>query len=150
MLSMAGKKFVHLVLVFVVFRESELLVDLLVFFQCVHDGLHTFLHHFQHGFLVIEVRFLLQVAHRVAGAPHHVALIALVDAGDDFHQGGLSRTVEADDAYLGSVEEAQIDVLEHLFLVLLDGLAHAYHREDDLFVVDCWHSLLCIVIGFMK
>ena len=89
-----------------------------------------------------------QIAHRVAGAPHYLALVLLVQPGNDLHQRRLARAVQADNAYLGSVEEAQIDVLEHLLLVLLDGLAHSDHREYNFLVVNCCHKsllLLCLV-----
>ena len=40
-----------------------------------------------------------------------------------------AEEIQTDNAYLGSIEEAEIDVLEHLFLILLDGLAHSHHRD---------------------
>ena len=85
--GLAGKKFVHLVLVFVVFGQAEFVVDFLVFGKCVNHRLHAFLHNLEHGFVVVEVRVLGQIAHGVSGREHHFALIVVVDAGNDFQQG---------------------------------------------------------------
>ena len=101
--------------------------------------LHTLHHVLLDGLLLVERRILRQVADGITRTPHHVALILLVDAGDDLHERRLTGTIQTDDADLRPIEEREIDVLEHLFLVLLDGLAHAHHREDHFFVVYCSH-----------
>ena len=49
------------------------------------------------------------------------------------------------DLDLRSIEETQIDVFEHLFLVLLDGLAHTHHRKDYFLVIYCCHIIMIIV-----
>ena len=85
--GLAGKKFVHLVLVFVVFGQAEFVVDFLVFGKCVNHRLHALLHNLEHSFVVVEVRVLGQIAHGVSGREHHFALIVVVDAGNDFQQG---------------------------------------------------------------
>ena len=101
--------------------------------------LNAFLHHFAHGLSGVELGILGQITHGVARSEDHLALIAGLDAGNDFHEGGFTGTVQTDDANLGAIEEGEINVFEHLFLVLLDDFAHAHHREDDFFVVDCSH-----------
>ena len=138
-LALPSEELVHLVLVLVVLGQAELLVYLFVFLQGVHDVLYAFLHHLDDRLVVVELGFLLQVAHAVARAPHHVALILLLDAGNNLHQRRFARAVHAHDAYLGTVEEAEVDVLEDLLLILLDDFAHPDHREDDLLVVCCCH-----------
>ena len=125
--TLTCKQLVHLVLVLVVFRQAELLVDFLVFLQGIHDVLHALFDDLPHGLRVVQLRFLRQVAYRVAGREHHVALVALVQPCDDFQQGGLSGAVQTDDTNLGSIEETEVDVLKNLFLSLLDGLAYTNH-----------------------
>ncbi len=102
--------------------------------------LHALHHILLDGLLLVEWRILWQVADGVARAPDHVALILLIQSCNDLHQRGLTCTVQSDDTDLGAIEETQVDVLEHLLLVLLDGLAHSDHREDDFLVVDCCHN----------
>ena len=132
---------VHLVRILVVFRQSELHVNLVVFGQRIVDVLYTLHDILFHRLLLVERRILRQITHGIARTPYHVALILLVEPGDNFHERGLTGTVQADDADLCPVEETEVDILEHLFLVLLDGLAHTNHREDDLLVVDCCHNV---------
>ena len=76
---------------------------------------------------LVEGRFLRQVAHRVARAPHHVALILLIQACNNLHQRRLTGTVKADDANLSTIEETEVDVFKHLLLILLNGLADPDH-----------------------
>ena len=64
--SLTCEELVHLILVLVVFRQSELLVYLLVFGQCIHDVLHALLDRLDDRLVVVELRFLGQVAHRVS------------------------------------------------------------------------------------
>ena len=110
-LALACEELVHLVLVLVVFGQSELLVNLFIFGQRVHNVLYAFLYGFHYGLLIVQLGVLFKIAYRVAGAPHYVALIALLNSGNDLHQGGLTGSVQTDDAYLGSVKEAQVNVL---------------------------------------
>ena len=122
---------VHLV---VVHRLHELEGNLVVFGQDVHDGLNTLLHHFQNGFFRIHLRFLLQVAHAVARGPDHLSLVGFLHACDNFEQGGLTGAVKADNADLGPVEEAQVDVFEDDFIVVGKHFPHTVHRENNGFV----------------
>ena len=138
-LTLSSEELVHLVFVLVILGQTELLVYLLVFLQGVHDVLHAFFHHLDDRFVVIKFGFLLKIADAVARAPHDMALILLLNAGNYLHERRLTRAVHADDAYLGAVEEGEVDVLEDLLLVLLDDLAYADHREDNLLVVCCRH-----------
>ena len=138
-LGLAGKEFVHLVGILVVFGQGELLVDFLVLGQGIHHGLHALHHHFLHGLVGVQHGFLGQVAHGVARREDHFALVGLVQPGNDFEQGGLTRTVQTDDADFRPVEEGQVDVLQYLLVVLLNRLVQPYHREDDFLVINCCH-----------
>ena len=113
---------------------GEGVVHLVVLLEEVHGLLHGLLHHLLDGLGVVELGFLLQVAHAVARREDHLALVVLVHSGDDFHQAGLAAAVEADDADFGSVEEAQVYVFQYL-AAGRNELAHAHHRENNLFVV---------------
>ena len=86
-LCLTGEELVHLVLVFVVFGQAELLIDFLVLRQCVHNGLYAFHYHFFYCLCGIEVRLLRQVSHRISGREHHFALIGFIQAGDNLQQG---------------------------------------------------------------
>ena len=84
-LCLALHQFVHIVGILVVLGQSELHVDVIVFGEGVVDMLHALHHVLLDGLLLVERRILRQVADRVARTPYHVALILLVDAGDDLH-----------------------------------------------------------------
>ena len=131
---------VHLVRILVVLRQSELHVDLVVFSQCVIHMLHTLHHVLLHRLLLIQGGILWQITHGIAWCPHHITLILLVQTSDNLHQCGFTSTIQSNDADLRPIEETEVDVLEYLFLVLLDGLAHAHHRENHFLVIDCCHS----------
>ena len=91
-------------------RVAEGLVDLVILGQHVHDRLHTLAHNLDHRLVRVELRLLLQVAHRVARRKDHLALIRLVKAGNDFQQRRFSRAVETDNANLGTIEKRQVNV----------------------------------------
>ena len=55
-----------------------------------------------------RLRVLLQISHRIAGRAHHLALIALVYAGYDLQQRGLTRAVQTDYTDLGAIEKRDI------------------------------------------
>ena len=84
--TLTCEELVHLVLVFIVLGQSELLVYLLILGQGIHYVLHTLFHNLTHCLVVVEVGLLRQVAYRIARCKHHVALIALVETGYDFQQ----------------------------------------------------------------
>lgn len=84
---------------------AELHVHLLIFLQDIHNFLHALLYHFKHRLVRLHLRFLLEVAHGIARSPHDLALILLLNAGDDFHQRRLSGSVKTDDADLCTIEE---------------------------------------------
>ncbi len=114
-------------------RLAQLHVDLFVFFQqCDRLGA-AFFDRFAHRLFGVELRLLLQVAHRVARREDHFALEVFVHAGDDLHQSRFSRAVQTDDADLGAIEKREVDVVEYFFLVG-EHLGNAHHREDDFFV----------------
>ena len=104
-LSLTLHQLVHLIRVSVIFFETELIVDVLVFCECIIDFLHTLHHVFLHGLVLVERRILRQVAHRVAWAPNHLTLGRLLKSCDDFHQRRFTGTVQTDDADFCSVEE---------------------------------------------
>ena len=118
----------------VVHRFHELHGDLVVLREHVHDLLHAFLNHFEDGLVRVHLRLLLEVADAVAGGPDDLAAGRLLHARDDLQHGGLAGAVQTDDADLGSVEKAEVDVLEDDFVVVGQDLADPVHREDDLFV----------------
>ena len=122
---------VHLV---VAHRLSKFHIHLLVLLQHIHDLLHALLHHLLDSERVVELRLLWQITDGVAGREDHLALIGLVEAGDDLQQRGFSRAVEAQDADFRSVEEGKVDVLEDLSL-RRNRLADVHHREYDFLVV---------------
>ncbi len=66
---------------------AECFVYLVELSKEVHYGLHTFAHNLDNRLGGVELGILLKIAHGVAGRPYHFALIALVDAGDDFEKG---------------------------------------------------------------
>ena len=103
--GLAGEKRIHLFRIFIIFRKPELLVDFFIFRQCVHGALHTFHHHLLDRLFIVELRFLSQIAHRIARRENHFALIVLVQSGDNLQQRRLSRTVQTDDTDLRSVEK---------------------------------------------
>ena len=47
--------------------SHNLLVDLLVLFEQRHGRGTPFLDHFTHGLRIVQLRFLFQITHRVAG-----------------------------------------------------------------------------------
>jgi len=64
----------------VVHRLAQLLVDLLVLFEQRHGRGTPFLDHFTHGLRIVQLRFLFQITHRVAGRKDHLALKVLVQS----------------------------------------------------------------------
>ena len=143
-LSLATHQFLHLVGILVIFRQAKLLIDFVVFSQRIIDVLHAFHHILTNGLRLVKRRILRQIAHAVAWAPHNIALILLVESCYDFQKGGLTGTIKTNNTYLCTIEKAEIDVLKHLFLVLLDGLTHSHHREDYFLVIYCCHKFFCL------
>ena len=139
-LGLACHEFVHLVGILIIFGQAELHVDVVVLLQGVVDVMHALLDVLLHGLRLVEGRVLRQVAHGVAGAPYHLPLVLLIQSGNNLHERRLTGTVQTDDANLRAVEETEVDVLQYLFLVLLNGLAHADHREYHFLVVNCCHG----------
>jgi hypothetical protein len=67
--------------------------------------LHALAHHVYHRFVGIEFRVLLEIAHRKTFVGNHLALIFLIDAGDDFQQSRFTGTIEPDNANLGAIKK---------------------------------------------
>ena len=82
------------------------------------------------GLLLVEGRFLLEVADGEAldGAGH--ALDVLVLAREDPEQGALARAVRADEPDVGALQEGDGDAREHLPLVI--ELLEVLELVDDL------------------
>ena len=131
---MSSDERLHFVGVFEHLGERETLVHLVKLLEQVEHRLHPLLHHFFHGFLGVEFRFLFEVSYRIARREYHFALERLVNAGDNFQQRGFTRAVKTDNADFRAVEEREVDVLEHLFLGRVN-LVYPHHREYYLFVV---------------
>ena len=85
-LALTGKELIHLVFVLIVFRKTKLLIDFLIFSQCINDVLHAFLHHFDDCFLVIKFRLLLKITDTIARTPYYISLILLLNAGNNLHE----------------------------------------------------------------
>src|SRR5690606_28358447 len=122
---------VHLVRIIEHVLIGELVVHLLVLLQQVHDGLHTLAHDLDHGLVLVQHGLLLQVADGVLRGEVHIALEVGLLAGDDPHQRGFTAAVQAEDADLGSIVEAEVDVLEN-GLSVGQRLAHLDHVVNDL------------------
>ena len=73
--------------------------------QEVHHRLYALAYHLDYRLRGIELGFLLEVAHGIAGREYHLALIILVDAAYYLQQRGFAGAVQADDADLGPVEK---------------------------------------------
>ena len=55
---LAGKKLIHFFGIFIILRQTELLVYFFIFSQCVYNGLYTFHYNLLNRFGRIEIRFL--------------------------------------------------------------------------------------------
>ena len=130
-LALPLDELVHLV---VVHGLGELHAHLLVLLQHIHDLLHALLHHLLDGERVVELRLLREITDGVARSEDHLALIGLVNAGDDLQQRGFSRAVETEHADFRPVEEGKVDVFEDLSL-RRNRLGDVHHREYDFLVV---------------
>ena len=126
-LGLTLHKFVHLVCILIVFWQSKLHVDVIIFSKCIVYMLHTLHDVLLDGLLLVKRRILRQIADRITWTPHDIALILLVDTGNNLHKGRFTGTVKSDNTNLRPIEKAEIDVLEYLFLILLDGLTHTNH-----------------------
>ena len=105
---------------------GEGVVHLVVFLQQVNDLLHSLLHHLLDGLGVVEFGLLLEVADTVARREDHLALVVLVDSGDNLHQARLATAIKAYDANLSPVEETEVYVFQYLSAGR-NQLAHAHH-----------------------
>ena len=138
--ALTGEKLIHLILVLVVFGESELLVDFFVFRKGINNVLYTFLHNFLHRLLIIQLRFLGKVTHRVTGREDYLTLIIIIQPSNNLHQCRFTSTVQTNDTNLSAVEETEINVLKNRLVRLLDGLCQAHHRENNFLIVNCCHK----------
>ena len=139
-LRLARHEFLHLIRVFVVFGQAKLDIDVIIFCQSIVHMLYALHHILLHCLLFVERGILRQIAYGVAWAPNDVALILLVESGDNLHQCRLTCAIQTDDTYFRTIKETEVDVLEHLLLILLNGLAHSHHREYHFLVVNCCHN----------
>ena len=79
----------------------------------------------------VELRLLLEHAHREPGSQPGLAGVAVVDARHDPQQRRLAGPVGPEHADLGARVEGQGDVLQHLLVGRVEP-AHLAHREDEL------------------
>ncbi len=92
------------------------------------DFAHAAFHGFTHGLLGVHHRFLGQITDFQARHGDGFAFDLFVDAGHDFEQSGLARSVGAQHADLGTWEERQRNVFEDVTLRRHD-LANPVHRK---------------------
>ena len=124
------------------FAKAE--VDLFVPRQHVDKGLHGFADGLNDGFGFVELGFLLQQADGVTLRHGYLADIVGVNTGHDAQQGRFARSVQAENADLGAVIEAERDIAQDLFVVGGMDAANAHHRVNYLLGV-CGHFLIPIV-----
>ncbi len=94
----------------------------------------------QHVLGRVELGLLGKEADGEAGGETRLAAEAVVDARHDLEQGGLARSVGADDPDLGPREEGEVDAPEDLPVGWVEAPEVA-HRVDEL----GWHGLKCAV-----
>src|SRR3546814_9219077 len=58
-----------------------------------------------------------------------LTLIILVVTGNDLHQGGLARTVDADDGDLRARQELQVNIVENGLVRAREGLGQTLHDK---------------------
>ena len=104
-LGLAVDELVHLLRVLKHLRISKGIVDLIILLQELHDGGHALLYNLAHRLVGVKFGILLKVAHRIARREHHLALIALVETGDNLEQCRLTAAIQADDADFRTIEE---------------------------------------------
>ncbi|CRM84015.1 hypothetical protein [Pseudomonas sp. 22 E 5] len=97
----------------------------------VLDHGHRFFDHFTHGLGRVQDRLLGQVADVQFGHRAGFAFELGVDAGHDFQQRGLTRTVEAEHADLSAGEEGQRNVFQD-FPLRRNNFSQPMHGEDVL------------------
>ena len=101
-LALTLDKAIHLI---VRERLTELHINLLVLLQQSDSRGTSLLDNLLNGLRVIQLRLLLEVANRVARREDNLTLEILVDAGNNLHQGRLTRAIQTDDTNLGTIEE---------------------------------------------
>ncbi len=106
-------------------------VDLVQAGLGVLDHADRFLDHFTYGLGRVQNRLLRQVADVQFGHRACFAFELGVDAGHDFQQRGLTRTVEAEHADLGAWEEGQRNVFQD-FPLRRNNFSQPMHGEDVL------------------
>src|SRR5476651_1159329 len=114
-------------------------VDLVQARLGVLDHADRFLDHFTHGLGRVQDRFLWQVADVQVRHRTGFALEFSVNAGHDFQQRGLTRTVEAEYADFGAGEERQRNVFQD-FPLRRNNFAQPMHGEDVLSHGEPWVS----------
>ena len=104
-LSLTGEKSIHLILILIVFRQSEFLVDFFVFRKCVHNGLNAFHYYFFYRFCVVQIGFLRQITHRISRREYNFSLIGFLQTCNNLQQGRFTGAVQTDYTDLSSIEE---------------------------------------------
>ncbi len=114
--------------------RSQLVAHLFVFPKDRDDVLLALLDDLANGLSRLELRLLLEVADGIPLGESELALIAVIEPGDDAEKRALPRAVEAEDSDLGAVEKGEIDVAQDLPFGREDP-SHADERENDLTIV---------------
>ena len=60
---LAREECIHLLRVFVIFRQTEFIVDFFILCQCIYDLLNTFHYYFFHSLCIVQLRFLSKISH---------------------------------------------------------------------------------------
>jgi len=76
--ALTSKKSIHFILVFVILRQTEFLIDFFVFCQCVNNGLHTFHYYFFYCLRVVKIGFLRQITYGIPRREDHFSLIGFL------------------------------------------------------------------------
>src|SRR3546814_7773038 len=77
----------------------------------------------------IKIRLLRQIADLDAFGGPGLTLIILVVTGNDLHQGGLARTVDADDGDLWARQELQVYIGENRLVRARERLGQTLHAK---------------------
>ena len=109
---------------------GHLLGDLFEALLLFKDVAQALLDVFAHGLGIIQRRLLLEDAHRGARIQEGLAVGRLVHPGHDLQNRRLAGTVRADNADLGARVKGHGDVIQNDLVT--DGLAHVFHRVDEL------------------
>jgi hypothetical protein len=76
---------------------------------------------------------LCQITDLIGTVKRNAPFVIIIESGDDFQEGGFTRSVQTQDTDLGAVEKRKPDVFENLFTGR-KGFGYPFHGKDDLVV----------------